>query len=85
MNPNEYRLHSQAPLRRAFFRGEQAALAGVPLGNNPYRVVKVKARARRGSWSEAFTKAWATGWREADRNLRAAGLADASATQGRTA
>lgn len=48
---------------RAYLRGGDACRAGLPLAANPYRRVGALHRARRGSWSEAFTRAWALGWR----------------------
>jgi hypothetical protein len=68
VTPNEYRAHPSGALRRAFFRGRYAAAAGLPIGSNPYREVLVTKKARRGSWSEAFTAAWATGWHDAHRD-----------------
>ncbi len=67
MTPNEYRNHPSGVLRRAFFRGGYARDAGRTLDDNPYRQVLVTKKARRGSWSESYSLAWAVGWREADR------------------
>ncbi len=70
MNAAQYRSHKSPPLRRAFFRGELAGVSGIALAANPYRQVLVTKKARRGSWSEAFSKAWATGWHHAHEGSR---------------
>lgn len=85
MTPEEYRKHKAPALRRAFFRGELAGASGIPLGSNPYREVRVTKKARRGSWSEAFSTAWAVGWRHAHRTSSPAEVADAIAEQGERA
>jgi hypothetical protein len=61
MTVDQYRKHPK--LSRAFFRGVNAARAGAQINPNPYRKVQGSARARRGSWSEAYTRAYAAGWR----------------------
>lgn len=65
--PEQYRNHPRGALRRAFLRGGYARVAGLMLDDNPYRQVLVSKRARRGSWSEAYSLAWAVGWRDEDR------------------
>lgn len=62
MTPEQYRQHKMPALRRAFFRGVLAAESGIALSANPYREQRVTKHARRGSWSEAFSRAWAVGW-----------------------
>ena len=80
--PDQYRNHPSAALRRAFFRGEQARVAGTALEANPYRRVTVTKKARRGSWSESFTLAWATGWHHEDRKRNPAETAAAVVDEG---
>jgi hypothetical protein len=84
MSPDQYRAHPSGALRRAFFRGADAFRAGAQLVDNPYRHVKTIRRARRGSWSEAYTRAWAVGWRDAQSSPGAhlAGLSGLSAVPG---
>lgn len=82
MTPREYRSHPSAALRRAFFRGGYARDAGLTLDDNPYRQVHVTKKARRGSWSEAYSLAWAVGWREADRKRHPAETAAPVAEEG---
>jgi hypothetical protein len=62
VTPDQYRNHPSGALRRAFFRGGYAAQAGQALADNPYRAIGATKKARRGSWSESFTAAWAAGW-----------------------
>ena len=62
MNPEFYRQHEQEAVRRAFVRGANASRAGKRLSANPYRKVVATRRARRFSWTEAYTRAWAAGW-----------------------
>src|SRR5580765_6291110 len=64
MKAADYRAHPRGPLRRAFFRGRYAAQAGRHLGENPYRDVRTTVKARRGSWSEAYSAAWVVGWHD---------------------
>ena len=79
---DQYRNHPSAALRRAFFRGEQARVAGIGIEDNPYRKVNVIRRARRGSWSESYTLAWATGWHHEDRKRSPAETAAAVVDEG---
>src|SRR4029077_19741307 len=67
VTPDQYRNHPSPALRRAFFRGGYARQSGVAIDSNPSREVRVTKKGRRGSWSEAFSLAWAVGWRNADR------------------
>jgi len=80
--PDQYRNHPSPALRRAFLRGGYARVAGLTLDDNQYRQVLVTKRARRGSWSEAYSLAWAVGWREVDRKKKPAELAATSADEG---
>ena len=70
MTPSQYRHHTNGALRRAFFRGELAGVSGIPFQDNPYRRVLVTKKARRGSWTEAFIKAWVCGWHHARSGSR---------------
>src|SRR5437773_10630555 len=57
-------------LKRARTSGELARLAGRALHANPYRKSSSTRSPRRGSWSEAFARQWALGWKEVDEQLR---------------
>jgi len=55
-----------AAMKRARTSGELARRAGRPLSANPYRKSSSTRTPRRGSWSEAFARQWALGWKEVD-------------------
>lgn len=76
VTPAEYRSHPNRAIRRAFFRGQDAARAGASSLTNPYRRIGAIARARRGSWTESYVAAWLAGWRETANRPPGAGLDD---------
>lgn len=81
MNADQYRTHIQRPLRRAFLRGELARSVGVALIDNPYRERASTRVPTRGSWSEAFAKAWAVGWQTEDARIAGTEAAATAAAQ----
>lgn len=69
MTPDQYRRHPQLALRKAFLRGELSRMAGAELTANPYRQSTSTRRPVRGSFSEAFARAWSVGWKTEEARI----------------